>query len=313
MERRNVIEVQDLIKRYNGTTAVDGISFTVKEGEIFSMVGPNGAGKTTTVEILEGLKTPTSGHSSVFEHDVNKEGHKIKEKIGVMPQDFNTFDRLKAKENIKLMADLYGNKNVEDIIEMVGIKEFEDKKFSDLSGGMKTKVGICMALVSDADLIFLDEPTTGLDPHARREIWKIIENLKKEGKTVFLTTHYMEEVEKLSDRVAMIIDGKIKIIDSVKNLIDEHGGGVKVIVDDHQKAIELIKENADEVFETKDGYITGIFDSKNEARSTISKLFQLDCEVEVKEAGMEDVFIRLTGGKIDEEGELVWRKYILYL
>jgi len=302
--RDSIIEVKDLTKTYNGTKAVRGISFSVKKGEVFSMVGPNGAGKTTTVEILECLKTPSSGHCSVFGHDINKDGYKIKEKIGVMPQEFNTFERLTAKENIKLMADLFDNKNVDKIIKLVGAKKFEDKKFSDLSGGMKTKVGIGMTLVSDADLIFLDEPTTGLDPHARREIWKVIKKLKKEGKTVFLTTHYMEEVENLSDRVAVIIDGRIKRIDSVKNLVDEHGGGVKVIVDDHPKAVELLKNNADEIFETDDRYVTGIFDSKYKARGTISKLFQLDCEVEVKEAGMEDVFLRLTGAKIDEKGEL---------
>ncbi len=301
----DIIKVKNLTKKYDGLIAVDSISFKVKEGEIFSLVGPNGAGKTTTVEILECLKKPTSGNAKVLGHDVKKEDDKIKKEIGVMPQDFNTFERLTAKENIKLMGDLYGSDNVKEIMQKVGVDEFKDKKFEDLSGGMKTKVGIGMTLISNADLLFLDEPTTGLDPHARRETWNLIKDLKKMGKTVFLTTHYMEEVEYLSDRAGILIDGSIEVIDSIENLIDEHGGGIKVRVLEDGKALNIINDRADEVLKGEEGTWTGIFDSKKEAREALIKLFQLDSKVEVEEAGMDEVFIRLTGGKIDEGGELV--------
>ncbi len=301
----NVIDVEGLTKLYDGTTAVDNISFSVREGEIFSMVGPNGAGKTTTVEILECIRTPTSGNAEVLGHDVMKDEDRIKEKIGVMPQNFNTFERLSAEENIRLMADLYGSKNVEEVMKMVGVTDFKDKKFSELSGGMQTKVGIGMTLISNADLLFLDEPTTGLDPHARRETWKLIKRLKRTGKTVFLTTHYMEEVEELSDRAAVLIDGRIEVIDSIENLIRDYGGGIKVVVRKDEKAVELVKEKSDEVFKNESGELVGIFDNKKRARKALVTLFQMDCDVEVKEAGMEDAFIRLTGGKLDEEGELV--------
>ena len=302
---RNVIVVDDLIKKYGELVAVDSISFDVKEGEIFSLVGPNGAGKTTTVEILECLREPTSGKAKVLGHDVGREADKIKEKIGVMPQDFNTFERLTAEENIKLMGDLYGTKNVEDIIKKVGVYEFKDKKFDQLSGGMKTKVGIGMTLISNADLLFLDEPTTGLDPHARRETWNLIKDLKNMGKTVFLTTHYMEEVEYLCDRAGILIDGNIEVIDSIENLIEQHGGGIKVKILEDGEPVEIIHEKADEVLEGDEGTLTGIFDNKKEARQALIKLFQIDSKVEVQEAGMDEVFLRLAGGKIDEGGELV--------
>ncbi len=302
---KDIIEVNKLTKKYDGLVAVDSISFKVKEGEIFSLVGPNGAGKTTTVEILECLKMPTSGNAKVLGHDVKKDDDKIKKKIGVMPQDFNTFGRLSAEENIKLMGDLYGSGNLKEIMRKVGVDKFKNKKFDELSGGMKTKVGIGMTLISNADLLFLDEPTTGLDPHARRETWNLIKDLKKMGKTVFLTTHYMEEVEYLSDRAGILIDGNIEVIDTIENLIEHYGGGIKVNVLEDGEAVNIINDRADEVLKGEEGTWTGIFDSKKEARKALIKLFQLDSKVEVQEAGMDEVFIRLTGGKIDEGGELV--------
>ncbi|MBS3816653.1 MAG: ABC transporter ATP-binding protein [Candidatus Thermoplasmatota archaeon] len=300
----HVIEVEDLTKNYGDVTAIDGVSFSVNEGEIFSLVGPNGAGKTTTVEILECLREPTSGKAKVLGHDIRKEEMKIKEQIGVMPQDFNTFDRLTAKENIKLAADIYDKSGAEEIIKKVGVKEFENKRFEDLSGGMKTRVGIGMALVSDAPLLFLDEPTTGLDPQARRETWSLIKGLKRMNKTVFLTTHYMEEVEELSDRAAVIIDGDIKITDSISNLIERYGGGVKITASKEKGAEELIKKNSDEVTEEDKDELTGIFEDREKARKTLISLFKKDCNVSVEEAGMDEVFLELAGGKLTEEGEL---------
>jgi len=300
-----MISVKDLTKKYQDITAVDNISFNVKEGEIFSLVGPNGAGKTTTVEILECLKDPTSGKAKVMGYDISKDEKKIKQNIGVMPQDFNTFERLTARENIQLAADIYGKKGVDKIIKKIGIKDFEDKPFKELSGGMKTKVGIGMTLISDAPLLFLDEPTTGLDPRARRDTWELIKSLKKMGKTIFLTTHYMEEVEELSDRAGVIIDGKIKVIDSIPKLIKRYGGGVKLIVDKGGGAENIVKDKADKITDANDSEIIGLFEEKKKAREALISLFDGDHDVRVDEAGMEEVFLNISGGKIDERGELV--------
>ncbi len=300
-----VIEVMELSKHYDEVKAVDNISFTVEEGEIFSLVGPNGAGKTTTVEILECLRKPTSGRAKVLGYDIIKDEEKIKEKVGVMPQDFSTFERLTAKENIKLSSDIYGKGDINQVIKRVGIESFENKKFMDLSGGMKTRVGIGMALISDPDLLFLDEPTSGLDPQARRDTWDLIKNLKKMGKTIFLTTHYMEEVEELADRAGILIDGKIKVIDKIGSLIHNFGGGVRVTVQKERDAQEILHEFAEEVIDKNENELIGIFDTKKASRKALISLYQHEYDVEVKEAGMDEVFLRIVGGKIDEKGELV--------
>lgn len=300
-----VIDVKTLSKHYDEVKAVDNISFTVKEGEVFSLVGPNGAGKTTTVEILECLRKPTSGQAKVLGYDMMENEEKIKERVGVMPQDFSTFERLTAKENIKLSADIYGKGDVDEIIKRIGIESFKDKKFMDLSGGMKTRVGIGMALISDPQLLFLDEPTSGLDPQARRDTWDLIKNLKKMGKTIFLTTHYMEEVEELADRAGILIDGKIKVIDEIDSLIHNYGGGVKVTVQKEREAEEILNEFADEIIDKNEDELIGIFDTKKDSRKALISLYQHEYDVEVKEAGMDEVFLRIIGGKIDEKGELV--------
>lgn len=300
-----VIEVMELSKHYDEVKAVDNISFTVEEGEVFSLVGPNGAGKTTTVEILECLRKPTSGRAKVLGYDIIKDEEKIKENVGVMPQDFSTFERLTAKENIKLSSDIYGKGDINQVIKRVGIESFENKKFMDLSGGMKTRVGIGMALISDPDLLFLDEPTSGLDPQARRDTWDLIKNLKKMGKTIFLTTHYMEEVEELADRAGILIDGKIKVIDKIGSLIHNFGGGVRVTVQKERDAQEILHEFAEEVIDKNENELIGIFDTKKASRKALISLYQHEYDVEVKEAGMDEVFLRIVGGKIDEKGELV--------
>ncbi|MFW5928174.1 MAG: ABC transporter ATP-binding protein [Thermoplasmatota archaeon] len=300
-----VIDVKTLSKHYDEVKAVDNISFTVKEGEVFSLVGPNGAGKTTTVEILECLREPTSGRAKVLGYDIIENEDKIKERVGVMPQDFSTFERLTAKENIKLSADIYGKGDVDEIIKRIGIESFKDKKFMDLSGGMKTRVGIGMALISDPQLLFLDEPTSGLDPQARRDTWDLIKNLKKMGKTIFLTTHYMEEVEELADRAGILIDGKIKVIDKIDSLIHNYGGGVKVTVQKEREVEEILSEFADEIIDKNEDELIGIFDTKKDSRKALISLYQHEYDVEVKEAGMDEVFLRIIGGKIDEKGELV--------
>ncbi len=227
----SVISIKNLTKNYDGTKAVRGISFTVKEGEVFSMVGPNGAGKTTTVEICEGIRKPTSGTIHLFGEKFSKRSKDIRERIGVLPQEFRSFERLTVKETLKYYSSLYKNKR--DIDEIISLLDLEDKKddlYMNLSGGLKQRVGVGMALVNDPELIFLDEPTTGLDPRARRGVWSAIMSLKEEGKTIFLTTHYMEEAEYLADRVAIVHQGRIVGQGSLGELISDHGGHYSVVM-----------------------------------------------------------------------------------
>lgn len=310
MPKEVVVEVEKLVKQYKDILAVDEISFDVHQGEIFSLVGPNGAGKTTTVEILECLRNPTDGSAKVLGLDVVEEGAKIKKRIGVMPQDFNTFERLTVKENVELIAQIYGVRGkAKEALETLGLWQIKDRKFHTLSGGMKRRVGFCMALVSDPELLFLDEPTTGLDPQARKDSWDVIRSLKNMGKTVFLTSHYMEEVERLSDRAAVIANGKIEAMDSIRSLILTYGGSIKVLVKGNRKkeARDTLERLTDSVSFDKEDNLIGKFETRAEASKALLSLYQLGEEyiTETIEPGMDDVFFNLVGSKVDERGELI--------
>jgi len=205
----NAIVVESLTKRYEDLLAVNDVSFTVRKGELFAFLGPNGAGKTTTVEIIETIRKPTSGKVSVLGMDVTKERRDIIPRIGVLPQGFNSFDRITVRESIQYYSRLFGCKNtdVDALIDLTNLKDKRDVQFKKLSGGLKQRLGIAIALVNDPEVVFLDEPTTGLDPHARRAVWDVLLGLKSKGKVVFLTTHYIEEAELLADTVAIICKG----------------------------------------------------------------------------------------------------------
>lgn len=302
-----IVHVETLVKQYKDVTAVNGISLDVYPGEIFSLVGPNGAGKTTIVEILECLREPTSGSAFVLGFDVKKDENKIKKKIGVMPQDFNAFERLTVEENVKLIARIYGvNTDIQSLLEELGILKERKRKFEELSGGMKRRVGISMALVSDPELLFLDEPTTGLDPQGRRETWDVIKKLKKLGKTVFLTSHYMEEVEYLSDRAAVIVKGDIIADGAVQDLISEYGGGIKVEVHNgDEKVKNIMSPLADRII--TNGGVTSIFHDQKNAGKALAAIYQLgdSYKVNISEPGMDEVFLELAGARVDERGELI--------
>ncbi len=304
-----IIEVENLTKKYGDLTAVDNISFDVFRGEIFSLVGPNGAGKTTTVEILECLREPTNGEAKIFDLDISEKEEKIKKRIGVMPQEFNTFERLTVSENIKLMERIYGNDgNIEKILKKLELWEEKDRNFDGLSGGMKRRVGIAMALISDPELLFLDEPTTGLDPQARVKLWDMIKSLKKSGVTIFLTTHYMEEVEELSDRASIMLGGKILSTERVETLISEYGGNVKIVVQNEGGAQAILEEFTDDVFVDENENTVGIFESRKKAAEAHLSLYEQLSEkarVNVVEPSMDDVFLQVAGGSINESGELV--------
>ena len=206
-----VIEVDKLTKRYGDLLAVNDISFTVNKGEVFALLGPNGAGKTTTVEIIDTIRTPTSGKVTLFGMDVTKNKHDIVHRIGVLPQGFSSFDRITVRETLQYYSRLFSgmNSDVDGLIELVNLKDKAKEQYKNLSGGLRQRLGIAIALVNNPEVVFLDEPTTGLDPRARREVWEVLQGLKKKGKTVILTTHYMEEAELLADTVAIISKGEI--------------------------------------------------------------------------------------------------------
>ena len=233
MKQDIVINIEGLTKTYDEFIAVNEISFDVNKGEVFALLGPNGAGKTTTVEIIECLKTPDNGKVEIFGINLKdkKKQNEIKRKIGVMPQNFNAFDWLTVKENLDYFRNLYDSKiSVDELIDRVGLAKKTDSMYKTLSGGMKQRVGIAISLINEPELLFLDEPTAGLDPQARRETWNLIKKLKQQGKTIFLTTHYMEEAQELSDRILIIIEGKIVASGSPSELIENYGGNKSIIL-----------------------------------------------------------------------------------
>jgi ABC-2 type transport system ATP-binding protein len=301
------ISVEKLTKRYGDLTAVNDISFEVKRGEIFAFLGPNGAGKTTTVEILVGLRKPASGGATVLGFDIAKDREEIKKRIGVLPQSFNTYDRLTVKENIEYFAGMFDSSpDVDGLIKLVDLEDKKKDQFRNLSGGLKQRLGIAVALVNDPEVVFLDEPTSGLDPKARHSVWRLIENLHDEGKTVFLTTHYMEEAEALADRVGIIHNGKIVALDEKDKLIAEHGKkNMLVLRKADPKAVSAIgklglKANYDE----SEGDVTihlnhavavsDIMQTLNTARVSYS-------ELQLKRSSLEDVFLNLTGEELGKE------------
>ncbi|MDG7016202.1 MAG: ABC transporter ATP-binding protein, partial [Nitrososphaerota archaeon] len=197
------IEVDGLKKKYGDLQAVDDISFSVGEGEVFSLLGPNGAGKTTTIEILEGLRDRDEGTAQVLGMDPWKSGYELHKKIGVIPQGFKFLDYPTPREAIAYYGALFGRKvDPEELLRRVILDDAGNIWFQNLSGGQKQKLGMALSLVNDPEVVFLDEPTTGLDPQARRAVWEVVRRLKGEGRTVMLTTHYLEEAEELADRVA---------------------------------------------------------------------------------------------------------------
>jgi len=217
----NIIEVKNLTKKYNGLTAVDGISFEVKKGEIFGILGPNGAGKTTTLEMIEGLRPIDSGEVLIADLDVKEDPNKVKSIIGVQLQSSSFFDYLKLTELLEFFGSLYQRKvDAMEILKEVELTDKAKSQVKTLSGGQKQRFSIASALVNEPKVLFLDEPTTGLDPQARHHLWGLIEQIRDAGKTVVLTTHYMDEAEVLCDRVAIMDAGKIVKLDTPDNLVD---------------------------------------------------------------------------------------------
>jgi len=309
MSKEAVIQVDSLVKKYKDVTAVNGVSFTVNRGEVFSFVGPNGAGKTTTVEILVCLRDLTAGKATVLGFDVatRKGQQQIRKRVGVLPQDFNTFDLLTVKENLNYYKKMYDSgRDVDELIRLVDLEDKTKTLYKNLSGGLKKRVAIAITLVNDPEVIFLDEPTTGLDPKARRDVWNLIEGLRDQGKTIFLTTHYMDEAEVLSDRVVIISYGKIIANGTPSELILKHGGKTTLIVEDGGKeAQKVLKKRFPEARLDNGDVLVPINDKSDlpEAVMTLNDNKTNFAELVVRRPNLEDVFLNLTGKKI-VDGEL---------
>lgn len=243
MEKKKIIEVSNLVKKYGEFTAVKGISFEVYEGEIFGLLGPNGAGKSTTLEIIETLRDKTEGKVTVGGYDLDKDPNNIKKIIGVQLQSSGYYPGLNLVELIEMFGGLY-NQPVEPM-KLLGMFNLEDKakaKFKELSGGQKQRFSIATTLINKPQIIFLDEPTTGLDPQARRNLWDLIQQVRSQGTTVVITTHYMDEAEFLCDRCAIVDSGRIIAIDSPDTLIDQ------LVSSGFERKKEVKKANLEDVF-----------------------------------------------------------------
>ncbi len=241
--KETIIKVKDLVKNYGNFEAVKGISFDVQEGEIFGLLGPNGAGKSTTLEIIETLREKTSGEVWVNGFNLDKDPDEIKKIIGVQLQTSGYYPNLKLVELITLFNGLY-NRDVDpmSLLEMVNLKDKANAKVKELSGGQKQRFSVATTLINDPKIVFLDEPTTGLDPQARRNLWDLVRSIRDKGTTVIITTHYMDEAEVLCDRVAIIDAGKIIAMDSPDGLIDS------LVSSGFERPKEVKKANMEDVF-----------------------------------------------------------------
>lgn len=308
----NVIDVKNLVKKYGNLTAVDGISFGVKKGEIFGLLGENGAGKTTTLEMIEGLRKPSAGKITILGHDAQREMNEIKNRIGVQLQSSAYYSFLTLKEILDLFSGFYEKSlDTDELLSMVRLKGKENSFVGNLSGGQKQRFSIIASLINDPDVVFLDEPTTGLDPLARRNLWDIILKIKEQGKTIILTTHYMEEAEKLCDRIAIIERGKILAIGTVHELIKKVNNPFR---------INFVAKSLPETVKNKLKSCCGEFDteagkkdhfelklkSREDLKDALSVIEKLDYDdLQVTRATLEELFIDLTGKAIADEEENV--------
>lgn len=224
-----VVRVRNLMKSYGETRAVNGLDLTIKKGEVFGIVGPNGAGKTTTIDCLAGMRIPDSGTVEILGLDPQKNSAELKRRTGLQQQESELPDRLKVGEAIELFKNLFGKAPSTDaLLERVGLQKKKQECFSALSGGQKRRLFVALALVNDPELIMLDELTSGLDPRGRRKLWKLVDEFNSDERTVILSTHYMDEAEKLCNRIAIFNNGSIAAVDTPKNLIEKYCPGIRL-------------------------------------------------------------------------------------
>ena len=306
-EVQHAVDVENLTKRYGNIPAVNDISFSIKKGEVFALLGPNGAGKTTTVEIIETIRTPTSGKVNLLGMDVTKQKRRIVPRIGVLPQEFSSFDRITVRETIQYYSRLFGcrNTDVDGLIELANLKDKSKEQFKNLSGGLKQRLGIAIALVNNPEVVFLDEPTTGLDPRARRDVWDVLLDLKKKGKTVFLTTHYMEEAELLADTVTIIFRGSIVAMGCPADLIERNANYLALTLQSVDETVfEIVQKTGFEPthmnhmgIKVRVNCPDDIQKILNAIKTAGASLLSLD----VRKPNLEEVFLKLTGAALHDD------------
>ncbi len=297
-----IVDIKNLTKTYGVLTAVNDVSFEILQGETFGILGPNGAGKTTTLEMIEGLRQPTLGRIILDGKDVGRETFAVKSVIGVQLQASTFFEGLNLKELIEVFASLY-NREVDamKLLDEVQLREKAGSQVRELSGGQKQRLSIAVALVNDPKVLFLDEPTTGLDPQARRNLWDLVTQIKSRGTTVVLTTHYMDEAEVLCDRIAIMDNAKIVALDTTQNLLAQSGVSPRI----EFKSKTMIDKQALEKLAGVHGVVQEnmtYFVTTNDPQATLKELFTTGHsaswdieELTVKRPTLEDVFLKLTG------------------
>jgi ABC-2 type transport system ATP-binding protein len=302
-----IIQVEDLYKNYGDVEAVRGVSFAVEEGEVFGLLGPNGAGKTSCVEILEGLRTSDRGKVRVCGLDPQSSGESFKEKIGAVLQSTSLPDKLRVKEALDLFANFYRKRaDTEELLRRFQLVEKRDAFYSHLSGGQKQRLALAMALVNDPDVVFLDEPTAGLDPQVRREIYDIIEELKRGRKTVLLTTHYIEEAERLCDRVAIVDHGRVIAEGTPRELKQRSAGMTRIEVRLARPLANGSLGRLEGVSDCREFDGTFVVHSARPPQTIVALVKQLEAEdnelqsLEMFSPSLEDVFIELTGRRLRE-------------
>ncbi len=296
----NVIEVSNLVKRYGDQTAVDGVSFSVEEGEIFAILGPNGAGKTTTVESISGLRTPDSGTISVLGLDPHQDRDELRQVVGVQLQESELPDQIRVWEAMDLYASFYPQpRDQKGLLDDLGLADKRKSSFGKLSGGQKQRLSIALALVGNPKIAILDELTTGLDPQARRDTWEVIEDIRRSGVTVILVTHFMEEAERLADRVALIDAGRVVAIDTPAGLVSR--------VETEQRlrfrpsapiGDELLNVLPEVRSVTRHGQVLEVAGTGNLVAAVMAVLARNQVvanELRVEQAGLEDAYVALTG------------------
>lgn len=300
------INVTNLKKYYGPIKAIDGLSFTVKAGSIFGMLGPNGAGKTTTIEMIVGLTKRSAGEINILGYSLDQDWEAIKKIIGVQLQSPNLFPRLTVSEILKLFSRFYPQPlQVKTVLHRIGLENKAKEWVKNLSGGQQRRLAIGLAMIGDPKILFLDEPTTGLDPQSRRQLWEVIESLRDEGKTVFLTTHYMEEAERLCDDLVIINQGKLIAQDSPGNLINEFFGesaiefAVSRLTPAQKGQLEMrFQKNKIRTHPAKNKIILYSQDISTSIREILDFTGQNGMWIEdisIRQASLEDVFLKLTG------------------
>nr|QEO74585.1 ABC transporter ATP-binding protein [uncultured bacterium] len=292
------LEVHDLVKRYGDRTAVAGVSFRVERGSIFCLLGENGAGKTTTLEVAQGLRRPTAGLASLFGVDAQRSTPALRRRMGVLPQRFACFPGLTVRENLRYFADVYDARgDGSGLLERLGLAEHADQLVSTLSGGTARRVGVATALVHDPELVFLDEPTAGVDPASRRRLWDVLLALRDEGKAIVLTTHYMDEAERLADDILVLRKGRTVARGRPSAIRQAHGGGAVLRVAGLGDALPPLLAERAGVEREADGAVLVRLADPAEAPLLLAGLLKAGValhEVSVREPTLDDAFLRLS-------------------